>query len=306
VTAPEPRRVAADAGGVPMTGLLLAVPAPRAVIVAVHGGATTSVYFDAPNRPRLSLLRTGAALGFTVLAIDRPGYGGSAAHGDRMTTTAERVDLAYAAVDGLLGSLPRGAGVFLVAHSLGCELAVRMAAEERGRELLGLEIAGTGRHYQRPAAQILEDRWRGGTRSAATQVHDLVWGSSRLYPVDLADGTGIVSPAPRHEGAAARGWPHDFARIAARVRVPVHYTLGDHEAVWRAGPEGLADVTSMFTAAPRVEAGEQPGGGHNLSLGLSARAYHLKVLSFAEECVLARETGGLNRGSDPATEASGG
>jgi len=36
-------------------------------------------------------------------------------------------------------------------------------------------------------------------------------------------------------------------------------------------------------------AGEQAEAGHNLSLGLSALAYHLKVLSFAEECVLGRE-----------------
>ncbi|MDF2583547.1 MAG: hypothetical protein K0R33_2190, partial [Mycobacterium sp.] len=62
-------------GAVPMSALVAAVPEPRAVIVAIHGGATSSAYFDCPGRPDLSLLRTAAAQGFTVIALDRPGYG---------------------------------------------------------------------------------------------------------------------------------------------------------------------------------------------------------------------------------------
>ena len=69
----------------------------------------------------------------------------------------------------------------------------------------------------------------------------------------------------------------------------MHYSLGDHERVWSSGPAALAEVASLFTASPRVVAAEQAGAGHNLSLGLSAMAYHLKVLSFAEECALGRE-----------------
>jgi hypothetical protein len=42
----------------------------------------------------------------------------------------------------------------------------------------------------------------------------------------------------------------------------------------------------MFTASPRVVVNEQRDGGHNLSLGYSAAAYHLGVLAFAEECVV--------------------
>ncbi|WP_286249932.1 hypothetical protein [Streptomyces graminofaciens] len=36
---------------------------------------------------------------------------------------------------------------------------------------------------------------------------------------------------------------------------------------------------------------EQADSGHNLGVGHSGRAYHLKVLSFAEECAVTRETG---------------
>jgi pimeloyl-ACP methyl ester carboxylesterase len=269
-----------------MSARVAAVAAPRAVLVALHGGAVTSGYFDAPGW--LSLLRAGAALGFTVIALDRPGYGSSAPHGDQMASPARRVGLAYGAVDRLLAARSRGAGIFLVGHSLGCVLAVRMAASRRGRELLGLELAGIGRQPQPWAAAVMGERMqdgpgRGRTRTA---LRDILWGPGYLYPDD-ADAV-VTSAAPGYEGGEVRRWTRDFPALAARVCVPVRYSLGDHEKVWRSGAEALAEVAALFTVSPRVVADEQAEAGHNLSLGFSALAYHLKVLAFAEECVLAR------------------
>jgi alpha-beta hydrolase superfamily lysophospholipase len=280
-----------DVGGVPMSALVSEVPQPRAVIVALHGGATTSAYFDAPGQPHLSLLRTGAALGYTVVALDRPGYGSSAAHADRMATAAQRVDLAFAAIDELLGTRSAGAGVFLMAHSMGCVLGVQMAAAERGLGLLGLEIAGIGQEYQPQAAAVLSARFRsasfpGGPVESRIAVRDMIWGPGDLYPADMS--ASLASASPRYEGDEVRRWPGRFAGFAAAVRVPVHYTLGDQERVWRAGPAALASIAGLFTASPRVVTDEQASAGHNLSLGLSATAYHLKVLSFAEECIVSR------------------
>jgi pimeloyl-ACP methyl ester carboxylesterase len=297
-------RHAVDVEGIPMSALLAEAPQPRAVILALHGGAATSGYFDAPNQPRLSLLRTGAALGFTVLALDRPGYGSSAPRGDAMASAQRRVDLAYAAVSLLLGARPQGAGVFVVGHSLGCALAIQMAGDERGAGLLGLEIAGIGRHHHPRAAAVLETRMldraeRDGTGSA---MRDMIWGPDHLYPAGAA--AGVYSPVPGYEGDEVRRWPRDFPALAARVRIPVHYSLGDHERVWRSGHAALADVAGLFTASPRVVAEEQAGGGHNLSLGLSALAYHLKVLSFAEECALALQDADARSGDARAGAAA--
>lgn len=302
-TPPGPSARVVDVDGIPMSALVAEAPRPRAVIVALHGGAATRAYFDAPNRPRLSLLRTGAALGFTVIALDRPGYGSSARHADGMASAARRVDLAYAAVGLLLEGRPRGAGVFLLGHSMGCALAVRMAADERGTGLLGLEIAGIGRQYQPRAAAALASRMLRGADHAGTgpAMVDMIWGPGHLYPPDAA--SGIYSPGPGYESDDVRGWPRDFPALAARVRIPVRYSLGDHERVWRSGPAALADIAALFTASPRIVAEEQAGSGHNVSLGLSAMAYHLKVLSFAEECVLARENATSRDGQDGAAAA---
>ena len=115
----RPRVVIVD--GVPMSALV-AEPEhadPKAVIVAIHGGGTTAIYFDCPGHPALSLLRAGAAAGFTVVALDRPGYGSSAPYPEAMTRPEQRVDLAYGAVDRVIGQRPRGAGVFVLGHSGG-------------------------------------------------------------------------------------------------------------------------------------------------------------------------------------------
>jgi pimeloyl-ACP methyl ester carboxylesterase len=259
-------------------------------------------------------VRTGAALGFTVIALDRPGYGSSAPYPDAMTSAHNRVDLAYAAVGQLLQDHPRGAGVFLLGHSMGCVLAVQMAADERGASLLGLEIAGIGRQYQPTAAAALglrmRDRKTGGTERAGTalSIPDMVWGPRHLYPPDAA--SGLYSSSPGYERDEVRRWPGDFPGLAAQVPIPVHYSLGDHERVWRSGPAALADIAALFTASPRVVAEEQTGASHNMSVGLSAMAYHLKMLSFAEECVLARENAmnrhGQNGGAAAPIKLAGG
>lgn len=93
-------------GGVPMSGLVAAVDNPTAVIVAFHGGSSTAAYFDCPGHPRLSLLRLGAEHGYTVVALDRPGYGSSAPYPDAMQRPEQRVALAFGAVDKILGGGP--------------------------------------------------------------------------------------------------------------------------------------------------------------------------------------------------------
>ncbi|MBF6170158.1 alpha/beta hydrolase [Nocardia blacklockiae] len=301
--APEPEAVVAEVGGIPVSGLLAEVPSPRAVLVALHGGATTAAYFDCPGHPELSLLRLAARLGYTVLALDRPGYGSSGPFADRLTPARRRVELMYGGVEAHLAGKPRGAGVFLLAHSAGCELALRMAAEDpRGRDLLGLELAGTGRTHHPDAQRILWAPRPAGTRPAGLGA--LLWRPAELYPPELVGGAAIGVPGPRLEAAAITDWPErELPRLAARVRIPVRWTVGDHETVWRNDPEDLTGIAALFSAATRVVLNLQPNTGHNISLGHTAAAYHLKLLSFVEECVVAAATGGF---SGPATQFDGG
>jgi pimeloyl-ACP methyl ester carboxylesterase len=287
VSTPRPRVVLVD--GVPMSALIAEAPEPRAVVVAFHGGASTAAYFDCPGHPRLSLLRAGTALGFTVVALDRPGYGASAPYPEAMERPEQRVELAYGAMDKMLGASPRGAGLFLVGHSAGCELTVRMAADERAEslQLIGVELAGTGLQYDDDAQEILKT---ATPTQRPVGLRELLWQPAHLYPAEVLTGITNSSSGALYEAMMTKDWPRlDFPPLAAHVRVPVQFTVAEHERVWRSDPAALADIAAMFTASPRFVINEQVGAGHNLSLSVNAAAYHLKVLSFVEECVTARE-----------------
>jgi pimeloyl-ACP methyl ester carboxylesterase len=292
---PGPRVVIVD--GVPMSALVVEAPDPRGVIVAIHGGGTTSLYFDCPGHPESSFLRTGAARGYTVVALDRPGYGSSAPYQDEMARPEQRVQLAYGAVDRILGERSRGAGLFLMGHSGGCELTLRMAADEqadRGSELLGIEIAGTGRHYHPAARDMLKTATRERRPSG---LRELLWHPERLYPPEVLNGATVYPGAPAYEDTMVSNWGRqDFPALAPAVRVPAHFSIAEYEKVWQTNSSAMTEIEAMFSGVPRFVVHHQAEAGHNISLGHTAADYHSTVLAFADECVGARESPDLEAG----------
>jgi pimeloyl-ACP methyl ester carboxylesterase len=284
VTSPVPRPRVVIVDGVPMSALVAEAPQPRAVVLALHGGGTTAAYFDCPGHPSLSLLRTGPARGFTVIALDRPGYGSSAPYPEVLADPAQRVRLARGAIDRILGGSPRGAGLFLLAHSNGCELALRMAADNE--DLLGIEMAGTGRRYHPVAREVLKT---ASTTHRPPGLRELLWQPAHLYPAEVLGGITKAATGAPYEAAMVTEWPRDdFPALAARVRVPVQFSVAEHEKVWLSDAAALAEIAAMFSAAPSFRIHRQPGAGHNISLGHTAADYHEKVLAFAEECCAAQ------------------
>ncbi len=287
---PRPRLVIVD--GVPMSALV-AEPEnsenPKAVILAIHGGGTTAIYFDCPGHPSSSLLRTGAAAGFTVVALDRPGYGSSAPYPDAMAAPDQRVNLAYGAVDRILGqgpqAKPRGAGLFVMGHSGGCELAMRLAADVRGADLLGVELAGTGRHYHPAARDILKTATR---ERRPAGIYEMLWTPERLYPPEVLNGSTISPSAPSYEDQMVSDWARQtFPTLAPAVRVPVRFSIAEHEKVWQTDDSAMAEITALFSGSPRFTVNRQLEAGHNISLGHSAADYHRSVFAFVDECAAA-------------------
>ncbi len=284
MNAPRPRVVIAD--GVPMSALVAEAPEPKGVIVAIHGGGTTAIYFDCPGHPSYSLLRTGAAAGFTVVALDRPGYGSSAPYPEAMASGEQRVNLAYGAIDRILGERPSGAGVFVMGHSGGCELTMRMAADQRGSDLLGIELAGTGRHYHPAAREILKTATR---ERRPAGLRELLWHPERLYPPEVLTGVTVSPTAPAYEDQMVSNWARqDFPALAPAVRVPVHFSIAEYEKVWQNDTSAMTEIADLFAGAPQFTVHRQPEAGHNISLGHTAADYHAKVFSFADECIGAR------------------
>jgi len=63
------------------------------------------------------------------------------------------------------------------------------------------------------------------------------------------------------------------------VRVPVEFSVAEHESVWDSSPEAIADIGRVFTTSPRVVINEVAGGGTISASVWTADAYHQHVLS---------------------------
>ncbi|MEU6774695.1 alpha/beta fold hydrolase [Streptomyces sp. NPDC046759] len=276
------REITVDADGVQLSGLL-GEPAhapPRAVVVAVHGGGMRAGYFHGQAHPGLSLLELGAGLGFTVLALDRPGYGLSAAQLPTGQTLAEQSVTLHAALGAFARRYQTGVGFFLLAHSFGGKLALTAAADDIGDRLIGLDISGCGHRYAVDTDELPDPH--------SLTTRRLSWGPLQLYPPNTFAGSrSLLVPMPEREWREAANWPGLLPGIARRVRVPVRLTFAEHEAWWRHDEEAVATMTGMLSGT-RVIVDRQPDAGHNISLGWAARAYHLRALAFLEECMLRR------------------
>jgi hypothetical protein len=79
-----------------------------------------------------------------------------------------------------------------------------------------------------------------------------------------------------------------FPSLAPAVRVPVHFSIAEHERVWQTDSSALTEITAMFSAAPQFTVHRQANAGHNISLGHTAPDYHSTVFSFVQECAVAR------------------
>ena len=222
-----------------------------------------------------------------------PGYGSSAPYPEATSQPEQRVNLAYGVVDRILGQQPRGAGLFVMAHSGGCELAMRMAADQRGAALLGVELAGTGRHYHPAAREMLKAATRENRPSG---LRELLWHPERLYPPELLTGVTVSPSAPDYEQQMVSDWAREtFPALAPAVRVPVQFSIAEYEKVWQTDESAMTEIAAMFSGSPRFTVNRQPEAGHNISLGHSAADYHARVFAFAEECI----------GASTAEEAAG-
>jgi pimeloyl-ACP methyl ester carboxylesterase len=270
-----PRSITLDAAGVSLSALLSEPERsqPKATVVALHGAGMSAGYFHGPAHPDVSLIALGPRLGFAVLAVDRPGYGASACLLPHGQTVEEQAETLLAALAAFSTEHAPGAGFFLLAHSFGGKVALT-AARDLGSDLLGVDVSGCGHSYAVDTGDPQRQVWRRN------------WGALRLYPPGTFQGSAeIVSPVPARELADFPGWPNAFRDVAAGVRVPVRLTFAEHESWWHHDERSVTELRSWFTSAPQVIVDRMPDSGHNLSLGWTARAYHLKALAFFEACL---------------------
>ncbi len=286
------RSISISVENVKLSGLFL--PAtngqPRALLVAVHGGTYSSKYFDtAPSR----LLDFCASLGYSILALDRPGYGTATSVPQDQLSFDDQVPILQQALAEIWeGYGQQSAGMFLIGHSIGGMISLLLAAENPHERLLGLNMTGSGAIYQTRTsaafAMLMNDD--------PTVVMDqsikvaVMYGPPWTYPEELAElDPERDVPCPMPEFREAQKWGARLPQVAANVRVPVQFIVPEYDGIWRGDPEALSHVAEMFTAAPFVDVGMQRMMGHSAELHTLARAFYMKILAFVEECIFYRQ-----------------
>ncbi|MEV0040794.1 alpha/beta hydrolase [Streptomyces sp. NPDC050804] len=275
------RAVILDADGVEVSGLLAESEgvAPRAVVVAIHGRGMCADYFNGLTDPADSLLTLGARLGYSVLALDRPGYGASVRQLPEGQPLGEQATTLHAALGDFARKHRTGAGFFVVGHSDGGKVSLHMAAQDAGSALIGLDINGCGWRYAREARHFPDTLGGGASR--------LNWGPLNLYaPGTFRASRSLLRPVPRREEIQTAVWPVQYPRLAGRITNPLRLTFAEHELWWELDDASLASMTGRLTAASPVTVERLPAAGHNISIGRAARTYHLRALAFLEECLL--------------------
>lgn len=242
---------------------------PRAVIVAIHGAGMRAGYFDARTDPALSLCSVATRLGYSVLAVDRPGYGESAAWYPCGLPLDEQADVLCEALTEI------DCPAFLLAHSYGGALALTAAARAPELDLIGIDVSGIGHrraHTMVPLGDFSHRR--------AWPMH---WGKLGLYPPRTFElAAPLAVEVPFDERADILRWPDRMPAIAGAVQSPVRFTFAEYERWWAHDDDAVAELESLFAPGGAV-IDRLPGAGHNISLSWAAASYHLAALAFLEQ-----------------------
>lgn len=251
------------------------------LLVCIPGGSYNSHYFDVSGH---SLLEAAHEAGFSIVALDRPGYQGSdPVEGD--VTFAKNAVTLDAAINELWKTYSnKTSGVVLIGHSMGGAIAIHIASQPHAWPLLGISV--TSIHTDAP--EQVTEAWNSIPADATIpfskeQRIQFMYGPEGSYDptvVDAAEVAADLIPVAELLEVVGR-WTTDFAGLAAAVTVPVHYALAEHEALWVSNNENVTAFADTFAASPSVTAERVAGSGHNLDHHKNSGDFHARQLEFA-------------------------
>ncbi|KAJ9606704.1 hypothetical protein H2200_008712 [Cladophialophora chaetospira] len=272
------------------------------LLVAVHGGTYSSEYFNAS--PSHSGGTISVQFGVPFVAIDRPGYRGSSAlpsiPSDSSFFQEEGRYMHQYILPRLWEEYGQSSGastIVLMGHSLGCSACIIAPAlhsqeKEARYPLAGVVLSGrsiTSRLTKSQGEAQLAEARRVGYVEYPPGVKD---------PIMFGDpNQGFATPELRRisEQITQRGlvgefedrrlqWDNYWTEYAKQVKVPVMAAIGEHDRLFEASQKDLYNLTSAFTASPKVETVFVAGAPHCLELSHWGTGWYARCFGFAIEC----------------------
>ncbi len=271
---------------------LAGVPHPgRPLLVALHGGTFTSEYFCVAGSPTGSFIDIATRNGFSVLRMDRPGYGASDLLPEDENTFVRQAELLDRAISGMLDNCAADS-VVLVGHSIGGIVALEIAARQPDWRLTGVAISGMGAAI--PAGGAAEQLgalpFTGVVDLPLEEREPLWYGPASSVSADaVVSARSSFAPAPMIELKSAPKWAAQrLDEAALAITVPVHHTLGEFDALWDASPNARDLFLAKFSPTLAVHSEIMAGVGHCIDHHLLGAAMHYNQLAFAHQCMLAQ------------------
>lgn len=277
----QPFEVAVEGGT--LTGLWARadLAGERPLILAIHGGTYTAQYFHVPGH---SLLERAVDQGFDIIAIDRPGYGGSTALENAPDLIQKNADYLTPRVPALLSAFGRvSAPIFIIGHSIGGAITISMAAAQPSW-LTGIAVSGVGLKTPPESAMAYAQFPDVYFVDLPTPMKDqLMFGPPETLHAGMPQAShGANTHCPLNElKDITGGWQDRLRALCPKVTVPVQTKQGQHEALWLTEGTLVQDFGACFTAAPRVEVAMVPEAGHCIDYHKAGAAFQDAQLAFA-------------------------
>lgn len=256
------------------------------LVIAIHGGTYTSRYFDLPG---YSLLDRAKANGIPLIALDRPGYGGSAV----LPPAESGIEHSAMVLDQAIGAMfaragQDTAGVVLIGHSIGAAIAAMIAARGPAWPLLGLAMSGIG---LTPPPGADATAWEAlpdlpFVDMPADVKDHVMFGPGGSYRPDMpALSHAADASIPRAELLdIVTIWPALAPSVLGAITIPIQYRQGEFDALWVTDAAQVAAFAAYCGNARAVDARLFDGAGHCIDFHSQSAAFQLEQLAFALRC----------------------
>lgn len=275
--------------GVKITASLHTAAQPMAgapLLVALHGGTYSGEYYRVAGSAAGSFVDVANRNGFSMLVLDRPGYGGSDLLPEDENTFARQAELLDSAVGEMLQGIDVSS-VVLVGHSIGGMITLELAALHPSWPLVGVAITGMGARI--PAGGAAETLgslpFEGVIDLPVPDREGVMFGPPGSYSETAAvQARASYAPTPFIELVRAPQWARErLAVVAPAVAVPVLHGLAEFDALWDTSLEAREAFIAAFAEGVPVESSIVAGVGHSIDHHLLGVVVQLRQLAFALE-----------------------